>query len=137
MQHSVTCRNCLHRPVNGVTEWFPRIVVASTVGPHRQTVLEWDAVHPADGRDKNECEPTAAYRLLNTLYHMYHHQIQVIVADALYATHILIRAVQQHGWNAVIRLKDERLTIPAKRPGFAQDHAPGDHPATRPRTPAD
>ncbi len=94
-----------------MTEWFHRIVVASTVGSHRQTVLEWDVIHPADGGAKNEGELTAAYRLLNTLYHTYHHQIQVIVADALYATRVFIRAVQQHGWDAVIRLKDERLTI--------------------------
>ena len=32
-------------------------VVASTVGPHRQTALEWDVVHSADGSDKNEGEP--------------------------------------------------------------------------------
>ena len=76
VQHSVTCRDCLHRTVNGVTEWFHRIVVASTVGPHRQTVLEWDVIHPADGSDKNEGEPTAAYRPLTTLYHTYHHHIQ-------------------------------------------------------------
>ena len=76
VNHSVTCRDCLHRTVNGVTEWFHRIVVASTVGPHRQTVLEWDVIHPADGSDKNEGEPTAAYRPLTTLYHTYHHHIQ-------------------------------------------------------------
>ena len=33
------------------------------------------------------------------------------MADALYATRVFIRAVQQHGWDAVIRLKDNRLTI--------------------------
>ena len=57
VQHSVTCRDCLHRTVNGVAEWFHRIVVVSTVGPHRQTVLEWDVIQPADGSDKNEGEP--------------------------------------------------------------------------------
>ena len=111
VQHSVTCRDCLHRQVQGMTEWFHRIVVASTVGPQRQAVLEWERVHPADGRDKNEGEPTAAYRLLDSLFHAYHHQIEVIVADALYATRVFIEAVRAHGWDVVIRLKDDRLTI--------------------------
>ena len=105
VQHSLTCRDCLHRQVNGVTEWFPRIVVASTVGPRRQAVLEWECVHPVDGSGKNEGEPTAAYRLLDTLFHGYHHQIEVLVADALYATRVFIEAVRAHGWDPIIRLK--------------------------------
>ena len=111
VQHSVTCDDCLHRTIDGVTQWFHRIIVASTVGPHRQTVLEWEPIHPADGSDKNEGEPTAAYRLLDTLYHAYHHQIEVIVADALYTTRVFLEAVRAHGWDVVVRLKDNRLTI--------------------------
>jgi len=82
MQHSVTCRDCLQRQVQGMTEWFHRIVVASTVGGQRQAVLEWERVHPADGSEKNEGEPTAAYRRRDSLFQAYHHQIAVMVADA-------------------------------------------------------
>ena len=40
VQHSVNCAECLHRTKKDVTEWFHRLVVASTVAPRRQTVLE-------------------------------------------------------------------------------------------------
>ncbi len=124
VQHSVTCQECLHRTVQGMTEWFHRIVVASTVGPRRQAVLEWESVHPADGSDKNEGESTAAYRLLATLYRHYHHQIEVIVADALYCNRVFLQKVLDYGWQAVVRLKDERLTILRDVKGLLQQALP-------------
>jgi hypothetical protein len=41
-------------------------------------------IHPADGSSENEEEPTAAHRLLTTLYQAYHHPIGGLVLDALY-----------------------------------------------------
>lgn len=112
VQHSVTCADCLQRTVNKTVEWFHRIVVASTVGPGHRFVLDWETVHPRDGDAKQEGEQTGAYRLLDILYRQYHHQIDVIVADALYASRVFVEAVLKHGWNVVIRLKDsQRLTI--------------------------
>lgn len=112
VQHSVTCADCLQRTVNKTLEWFHRIVVASTVGPTHRFVLDWETVHPRDGDAKQEGEQTAAYRLLDTLFRQYHHQIDVIVADALYASRVFVEAVRKHGWDVVIRLKDsQRLTI--------------------------
>ncbi|MDA8205593.1 MAG: transposase [Thermaerobacter sp.] len=112
VQHAVTCADCLKRTVNKTTEWYHRIVVASTVGPIRRFVLAWEAVHPRDGDAKQEGEQTGAYRLLDTLFRQYHHQVDIVVADALYASRVFIEAVLQHGWDAVIRLKDDqRLTI--------------------------
>ena len=69
-------------------------------------------MHPRDGEAKQEGEQTGAYRLLDTLFRQYHHQIDIVVADALYASRVFIEAVLKHGWDAVIRLKeDQRLTI--------------------------
>lgn len=108
VQHSVTCQDCLHRTMDRGVQWFHRIVVASTVGPQRQTVPEWEPIHPADGSDKNEGEPTAAYRVLDTLYHTCHHQIEVFVAGALYATRVFLEAVRAHGWDAVAKMSGSR-----------------------------
>ena len=124
VQHSVDCSECLHRTINGATEWFHRLVVASTVGPRRQAVLEWESVHPADGSAKNEGESTAAYRLLATLYRHYHHQIEIVVADALYCNRVFLQQVLDYGWNAVVRLKDERLTILQDAKGLLKQARP-------------
>lgn len=79
------------------------------VGPDHRFVLGCVAVYP---RDKQEGETTAAERLLETLSQQYHHPIDVVVADALDASRVFIRAVLQHGWDTIIRLKDDqRLTI--------------------------
>ena len=120
----MNCAECLHRTKKDVTEWFHRLVVVSTVGPRRQTVLEWESVHPADGSDKNEGESTAAYRLLATLYRHYHHQIEVLVADALYCNRVFLQKVLDYGWNAVVRLKDERLTILQDAKGLLKQALP-------------
>ncbi len=67
---------------------------------------------PRDGDAKQEGEQTGAYRLLDVLYRQYHQQIDVIVADALYASRVFVETVLKHVWNVVIRLKDsQRLTI--------------------------
>lgn len=109
VQHSVTCADCLERAVTKTAvEWFHRIVVASTVGANHRFALAWETVHPRDGNQKQEGEQTGAHRLLDTLRHQYHHQIDVIVADALYASRVFIGAVRAHGWDTVIRLKDDQ-----------------------------
>ncbi len=108
----MTCADCLQRTVNQTTEWSHRIVVASTVGPIRRFVLAWEAVHPRDGDAKQEGEQTGAYRLLDTPFRQYHHSVDIVVTDALYASRVFIEAVLQHGWDAIIRLKDDqRLAI--------------------------
>ena len=127
VQHSVTCADCLQRTVSKTTEWFHRIVVASTVGTGHRFVVGWEAVHPRDGEAQQEGEQTGAYRLLETLYRQYHHQVDVIVADALYASRVFLEAVLKHGWDAVIRLKDDqRLTILRDAQGLKKITEPAD-----------
>ena len=104
-QHSTPCADCRQRTVNQTAEWFHRSVVASTVGIGRRFVLGWEVGLPRDGEAKQEGEQTGAYRLLDTLFRQHHHHIDVIVADALYASPVFIEAVRKHGAEVVIASK--------------------------------
>lgn len=66
---------------------------------------------PDDRATKAEVELTAAYRLLDELAHDYHHAFDVVVMDGLYFKRPVLAAIRRHGWEAVIWLKDERLTL--------------------------
>lgn len=108
---SAVCPDCRHRLTDGASQWRHQVVVASVVGARRPLALDWETIRNADGGTKAPGEQGAAYRLMDRLVHIYHHQIDGVVADALSCTQVFLERVRQNGWWAVVRLKDDRLTI--------------------------
>ncbi|MBB6630332.1 DDE transposase family protein [Clostridium algidicarnis] len=107
------CDKCLSRVHNGgVTHYFHRSVVCSTVGSDPHLILGQEMLEPkTDGSNKDEGETTGGKRLINRLYKEFHHFADIIVADALYCKSTWIKEVLSIGMNAVVRVKDERLHI--------------------------
>ncbi len=104
-----SCGDCTRRVVQGVTESHKR-VVASLVGAIPMA-LAWETQRPADGTAKSEAEWRAVQRLFARLARAFHHHIDVVVADAEYCTPVFLQTAPGYGGDAVVRLKNERLTI--------------------------
>ncbi|MBU5314521.1 transposase [Tissierella carlieri] len=107
------CDKCLSRVhKDGVTHYFHRSVVCSTVGSDPHLILGQEMLEPKkDGSNKDEGEITGGKRLIKKLYKEFHHFADIIVADALYCNSIWIKEVISIGMDAVVRVKDERLNI--------------------------
>lgn len=96
--------------VDGTTVCAHKSVVASLVGAVPM-VLDWGPQRPADGDATSEAEWRALQRLLPRLRRAFHHQIDVVVADAAYCTRPFLPAILVAGWEAVVRIKNTRLSI--------------------------
>ena len=83
----IQCPSCLRqRQANGETH-YSHIVVAATVtraGSHEIMPLDAEAVRNADGPQKQDCELTAAKRLVNRLRAEHRQLSMCIVGDDLY-----------------------------------------------------
>ena len=84
--HKVKCKNCCvknHR--NGSTEYFHQMLVATMIHPDHSEVFPFapEPIRKEDGADKNDCERTAAKRLLGDLRREHPHLKAIIVEDAL------------------------------------------------------
>lgn len=108
-----SCEKCLTRVDKmGVTHYFHRSVVCTTVGSDPHIILGQEILEPKrDGSNKDEGEITGGKRLIRKLYKDYHHYADIIVADALYCKSTWIKEVLDLGIDTVIRVKDERLHI--------------------------
>ena len=107
------CKKCLSRKHrDGITHYFHRAVICSTVGSDPHIILGAEMLEPKkDSSQKDEGEITGAKRLIKNLYKEYHHFADIIVADALFCKSTWIKEVLSIGMNAVVRVKDERLHI--------------------------
>ncbi|MEG6568854.1 transposase [Thermoanaerobacterium thermosaccharolyticum] len=105
------CGNCLTRvQKDGITHYFHRTVVCSTIGSDSHLILGQEILEPKkDGSDKDEGEITAGKRLIRKLHREFHHFADIIVADALYCKSTWVKEVLSIGMDAVVRVKDERL----------------------------
>lgn len=106
--HKQGCSECLQRVHQGVTEYFHRAVVCSIVGRDPRLVLDAEVLGRTDSHKKNEGEQTGAYRLIERMYHTFHHFADVLVFDALYVSTNLMELVHKCGMDFVIRVKQER-----------------------------
>lgn len=71
---------------DGVTHYFYRFVGCMTIGKNSHIVWRMEALRAGDSSSKDEGELTAAKRLIKkSLYERYHHFIDILVCDALYA----------------------------------------------------
>ncbi len=128
-----SCGDCTRRVVQGMTEYAHKSVVASLVGAIPMA-LDWETQRPADGTAKSEAEWRAAQRLLPRVASTFGHRIDVVVVDAAYCTQVFLAAVRGYGWEAVVRMKNERLTVWQDAQGLLQITPPVLHRATRRET---
>lgn len=106
------CGECLTRVIDGVTHYFHRFVVCMTVGSDPHIIFGAELLRPREDKsDKKEGELTGGKRLLKILHQEYNHFADIVVADALYMNKPWIEMVLSCGMDAVIRVKEERLTI--------------------------
>lgn len=109
------CDDCLERTHKKSgeekTEYFHRSVVCMTVGSDPHIILGEEMLHPRDGNQKDEGEPTGAKRLVENLYKKHNHFADVIVGDALYLQAPFIELVTSKNIDVVIRAKDTNRII--------------------------
>ena len=107
-----SCPGCLTRKNRaGETEYFHRSVVCMTVGKPPYIILGHEMLKPRDGAEKDEGELTGGKRLIRRLRQRHGHFADVVVADSLYLNAPFINTIKENGFEAVIRLKDERRLI--------------------------
>ena len=107
------CSGCLTRELkNGEMEYFHRAVLCLTVGGDPHLALGAEMLKPKnDGSDKDEGELTGVKRLLPRLTQKHGKFADVIVGDALFMNAPFLNLVASLGMAAVVRAKDERLTV--------------------------
>jgi hypothetical protein len=104
----IHCPSCLHqRQANGETH-YSHVVVGATVtraGSHAILPLEAEEVHNSDGLQKQDCELTAAKRLVTRL-RAEHRQLSLcIVGDDLYAHEPFIQELRARRMSFVLVAK--------------------------------
>lgn len=83
-------------------------VFARVVGERPGLIIGHETVTDKGRAGKQEYKPHVAIRLVKKLKEMYGRGIDVIVGDAIYLNKKFIEAVQEEGYEAVIRLKDNQ-----------------------------
>jgi len=104
----IHCPSCLHqRQANGETH-YSHVVVAATVtgaGSHAILPLDAEEVHNTAGQQKQDCELTAAKRLVNRLRAEHRQLAMCIVGDDLYAHEPFIQELRARRMNFVLVAK--------------------------------
>jgi hypothetical protein len=107
----IGCPSCLRRTVKkkrgDVLQFSHQIVQGALVHPKRSPVIPLcpEAVRNTDGTDKQDCETTAAKRLLGKLKKIHPKLPLIIVADSLYSTQPMIESIGSHGMRYVLTAK--------------------------------
>jgi hypothetical protein len=104
----IHCPSCLHqRQANGETHYSP-VVVAATVtraGSHAILPLDAEEVRNTDGQQKQDCELTAAKRLVNRLRAEHRQLAMCIVGDDLYGHEPLMEELRAQRMRFVLVAK--------------------------------
>ena len=88
-----------HKPIN---------IFAKIVGMRPGLILGYEKVTSEGLEGKQEYEPNVAIKLIKKLKKVYGRGIDVIVGDAIYLEEKFLKEVREEGYQAVIRLKDNR-----------------------------
>ena len=83
-------------------------IFAKLVGKRPGLVLDYEVVTCNGNEGKQEYEPNVGVKLIKKLKNSYGRGIDVIVADAIYLDSKFIKEVKAEGYEAVIRLKENR-----------------------------
>lgn len=106
---SIRCAHCLERKhSNGQVGYHHAMLSAVLVHPGEQEVFVMDnePIITQDGNRKNDCERSAAKRLLASMQAGYGKEWLVFVMDALYSCGPILRVLLQHPrWQYVIGIK--------------------------------
>lgn len=86
-------------------------IFAKVVGMRPGIVIGYEKVTDKGEKGKQEYEPNVAIKLVKKLKTLYGRGIDVIVGDAIYLEEKFLKAVKEEGYNAVIRLKDNRKSF--------------------------
>ena len=101
-----------NRKVEMEQEWHKQVnVFAQIIGKRPNIILGYENVTCNGEQNKQEYEPNVGIKLLNKIKYMYGTGIDVIVGDAIYLEEKFLKSVLKHGYNAVVRLKDNRKGI--------------------------
>lgn len=93
-------------------EYYKQIdVFARIVGKRPGLVLGYETVTCNGLKGKQEYEPNVAKKLVKNLKKYYGIGIDVIVGDAIYLDEEFLNVVKKEGYQAVIRLKDNRKKL--------------------------
>lgn len=93
-------------------------IFAKIVGKRPGIILGYEKVTSKGKKGKQEYEPDVAIKLIKRLKKIYGRGIDVIVGDAIYLEEKFIKEVQEEGYEAVIRLKDNRKTVITEAEGL-------------------
>ena len=110
--HDVHCQSCCvkhHR--NGTVTYYHQLLSAVLAHPELKTVLPLaiEPIKKTDGSSKNDCEHSAAKRLLRVLRQSHPHLKIVVVLDALYADGVMIKLLKELDLRFIITAKSSDL----------------------------
>jgi len=110
--HQVHCDNCCekhHR--DGSITYYHQMLAAVMVNPAYKTVfpLMIEPIQKQDGNNKNDCEHSAAKRLLKNLRAAHPHLKMTIVMDGLYADGNIISLLKELKFHFIITAKEDDL----------------------------
>lgn len=110
--HEVHCESCCvkhHR--DGTVTFYHQMLSAVLAHPELKTVLPLalEPITKLDGHRKNDCEHSAAKRLLQALRKSHPHLKMVVVLDALYADGIIIKLLKELNLRFIITAKSSDL----------------------------
>ena len=106
----IHCPNCATKGRrDGTISYQHAALAAVVVHPEQKEVLpiDFEPILCQDGAEKNDGEPVAAKRLLESLSEKYPHLKMLLVEDALYANAPHIRQVVERGWNYILNVKPD------------------------------
>ena len=110
--NEVHCDSCCvkhHR--DGTVSYYHQMLSAVLAHPELKTVLPLalEAITKQDGHCKNDCEHSAAKRLLRSLRQSHPHLKIVVVLDGLYADGVILKLLKELDLRFIITAKEKDL----------------------------
>ena len=106
----VHCEHCLTRTLRDqTTSYYHAGLAAVLVNPAHAEVfpLDFEPILKQDGALKNDCERSAAKRLLAALRAQYPDLKIILIEDALYANAPHLRQINEAGWRFILNVKPD------------------------------
>jgi hypothetical protein len=108
----VHCDNCCEKHhKDGTVTFYHQMLAAVMVNPGYPTVfpLMIEPIQKQDGKTKNDCEHSAAKRLLENLRAAHPHLKMIVVMDGLYADSVIISLLKKLKFHFIITAKEDDL----------------------------
>lgn len=108
----VHCDNCCEKHhKDGTVTFYHQMLAAVMVNPAYSTVFPMmiEPIQKQDGKTKNDCEHSAAKRLLENLRAAHPHLKMTVVMDGLYADSVIIRLLKKLKFHFIITAKEDDL----------------------------